>query len=250
MAFTVQNVIDAVSQDIRNQLASTLAGAQQNALIDWTNRTCQEMLRWSNWPFMESNVFYFMTTKGQTDYWVGPTGTGPTNTIDTGLNFTDLYKIEKDSVRDMSNFRQLKWLKEAPIGPTLTFTSGMSRPGQPAAWRQDGDTPNLLQIYPAPDNQNTTQPTPAPPFITQAASGALPARMYFIKLTLVDDLGGESSASTANQNFYIHANNLCTVASPQLLFAGTSDGIQYSHYNVYIQQVTTAAYMSNQSDPG
>ena len=248
--FTVQDVIDGVSQDIRNQLSATLVGKQQDSLIDWTNRTCQEMLRWSNWSFMESNVFYFMTVKGQTNYWIGPTGTGPSNTIDTGLNFTDLYKVAKDSVRDMSNFRQLKWLKEAPIGPTLTYTSGMSRPGQPAAWRQDGDTPNLFQIYPAPDNQNTTQPVPAPPFITQTPGGSLSGRIYFIKITLVDELGGESSASTANQNFLVRTNNLCTVASPQLLFPGTSDGILYSSYNVYAQAVTPTAYQTNQSDPG
>ena len=249
MALTVQNIIDAVSQDIRSQLDSKLAGAQQSALIDWTNRVTNEILRWSNWPFMESIPYYFMTSKGQTDYWVGPKGQGPVDTIDTGLNLRDLYKVERDSVRDMSNMRALKWLKEQPIGPTLNYSSGMARQVQPASYRQDPETPNVIQIYPAPDNQNTTQPVPPPPFITFAAGGALPARMYFVMVTLVDDLGNESSASTTNQSFFVPANTLATVKSPVLIFGGTSTGVQYSKWNVYAVSVTPAAFNTNQSDP-
>ena len=250
MALTVQNIIDAVSQDTRQQFASGTAGAQQTALIDWTNRTHNEMLMWSNWDFMESIPYFFMTMKGQTDYWVGAKGTGPAGTIETNLNLADVYRVEKDSVRDMSNFRALKWLKEQPIGPVLTYSSGMSRQGQPAAFRQDFRTqPNVISIYPGPDNQNTTQPIPAPPFASYATGGALANRIYFIKITLVDDLGGESQVSSANQSFYIPASNLITVQSPELLFGGNSSGIQYSHYNVYAVSVTTASYESNQQDP-
>jgi hypothetical protein len=249
MVLTVQNVIDAVSQDVRLQLASKLAGAQQTALIDWTNRVTNEMMRWSNWSFMESIPYYFMTLKGQTDYWVGPKGQGPVDTVDTGLNLSNLDKVERDSVRDMSNMRALKWMKEQPIGPTLNYTSGMARLGQPAAYRQDPDTPFVLQIYPAPDNQNTTQPTPPAPFLTYLPGGSLPARMYFIMVTLVDSLGNESSASTYNQAFFVPANNLATIKSPVLVFPGTSTGVQYSNWNVYAVSVTPAQFNTNQSDP-
>jgi hypothetical protein len=323
MAFTCQNVIDSVSQDLRQQLSSATAGAQQTALIDYTNRTCQVMLRWSNWSFMESIPYYFMTMKGQTDYWIGPsttyilsaasapvsgnttyTGvnipnnlpagnlitiagftnggnngvfpivsststsivvvnsggileshagtaliTGPAGTVDTQLNLNDVYIIEKDSVRDLSNDRALKWLKEQPIGPTLNFSWGNARLGQPAVYRQDHTNLNILSIYPGPDNQNTSQPVPEPPYATMAAGGTLPARIYFVLLTLVDDLGNEGSPSSNNINFYVPANQLATIKSPELVFGSAANGVKYSHYNVYAVSVTPTAFNNNQSDP-
>jgi len=249
ITLTVQNVIDGVSQDVRQQLSSKLSGAQQTALIDWTNRVTNEMMRWSNWSFMESIPYYFMTLKGQTDYWIGAKGTGPVDTVDTGLNLPNVDKVERDSVRDMSNMRALKWLKEQPIGPTLNYTSGLARNGQPATFRQDPDTPFTLQIYPAPDNQNTTQPVPQAPFLTYAPGGTLPARMYFIKVTLVDSLANESAASSSNQAFFVPANNLATIKSPVLPFPGTSTGVLYSNWNVYAVSETPAQFNTNQSDP-
>lgn len=248
MPYNVQEIINGVSQDCRTQLDSTTVGQAQTALIDYTNRIQKEMQRWSNWDFMISDPQYFITELGQTDYWIGPTGSRPAGTVDTTLNLTDVDKIRKDSVRDMSNFRALKWFREAPIGPVLTFSSGMSRPGQPAAWRQDPNSPNILSIYPAPNNENTYQPVPSTPVIDTATSGALAQRVYFFFVTLVDSEGKESAPCSTAAVQMIPINKVAIVRSPKLVFGQATNGIAYSAYNVYA--VNAVNYPTDRSDPG
>ena len=244
MPYNVQAIIDRVSQDCRNQLNSKLAGNAQNALIDYTDRINKEMLRWSNWDFMVSGTAFFITQKGQTDYWVGPKSDRPSNCVQTNLNLPDVYQMRKDSVRDWSNFRGLKWMRIPALGPVLTFASGKSRSGQPANYSQDYiNTPNIVSIYPAPDNQNVYQPIQSNPIVdvNPTPQGSLPLRMYFVKTTLVDSMGGESLAQTVGTAAAIPANNTCIVRSPQPMFTQAQNGAQYISYNVYAVSTSQAA---------
>src|SRR5260370_3211500 len=75
MSISCQNVIDKVSADIRTQLSSSVAADGQTILIDYVDRIQKQILRWSNWEFMISNPFFFLTHKGQTDYWIGKSAT-------------------------------------------------------------------------------------------------------------------------------------------------------------------------------
>src|SRR5487761_986222 len=233
MPYIVQQVIDQVSQDTRLQVASTAGSVTATALIDYADRIQKQMLRFSRWHFILSDPQYFMTSYGQTDYWLGPAGSLPASTVDTGLHLTDLDLIRKDSVRDLSNNRYIKSLNNQPIGPSLNFTSGQTRPGLPATYWQDINNSNLMHIYPGANNENTFQPFPAAPILTATSSGSLPSRQYYVRLTFVDSIGGESQASTVGQNVYLPANSILTVISPTLYFNQSADGVIYGSYNVY-----------------
>jgi hypothetical protein len=248
MAYNVQSIIDAVSQDCRNQLASKVVGSPQTALIDYLDRIHKEVLRWSSWDFMETVPAYFLTAQGQTDYWVGPVADRPSGTVQTNLGINDMDRIAKDSMYDYSNFRQLKWFQGQPLGPVLTQSSGKSRVGQPAAWVQDYyNTPNIISIYPAPQNLNSYQPVPSTPVVDTLVSGALSTRVYYVKITLCDQNGGESKATNTSACIYIQANSVAVVRSPKLYFPAASNGIKYNGYNVYA--VVSPNFTSNSQDP-
>ncbi len=238
----VSDVINGVSQDVRNQLSSQFGTAGQPVLIDYTNRIHKQMLRFSRWPFLKSEPQYFLTDMGQSSYWVGPVGTGPAGTVETGLNLLDVYQFKKDSVMDLSNQQALKWLFTSPQGPNLIDRTGAGRPGLPAVFTQNLNDPNILQIFPPPNNQNNSQPSPQVPITTTTVSGALPARTYLIKYTLVDTLGGESTSTTVGAPTYIPANSLAMMKSPATGYFGqlpdsfSQSGIQYNRYNVYAVQ--------------
>jgi hypothetical protein len=242
----VSDVINGVSQDIRNQLSASASTAGQPILIDYTNRTHKGMLRFSRWGFLLSQDQFFITLQGESQYWLGPKGQGPPGTVDTGLNLQDMDKIKKDSVVDLSNVRGLKWLSSPPYGPNLNSQTGSGLPGQPATWRQDPNNPNVLAIFPPPNNQNTTQPTTTNPICAAVPGGALAQRTYLVKYTLVDRLGGESSAPIRGTQQFIPANNLLTVKSPangmfgQLPFSLSQSGLPFDRYNVYVVQATIA----------
>jgi hypothetical protein len=243
---TVQNVIDAVSQDIRTQLASKVGSpqAQISALIDYTNRISKQLLRFSRWGFLKSEPLFFVTQLGQSFYWLGAKGQGPAGTVDTGLNLSDVYLIKKDSVNDLSNQQPLKWLSAAPMGPNLIDRTGAGRPGLPAVWSQNQNDPNILQLYPPPNNQNNTQPAPQVPVVTYQPSGALPLRTYIVKITIVDQLGGESTSTTTGAPILIPANNVLVVKSPATgtfgILPPSANVAQnmYNRYNVYVSQAT------------
>lgn len=248
MAYNVQSLINSVSQDCRSQLNAATAGGAQTALIDYLDRVHKEVLRWSNWDFMLSTPVYFLTSQGQTDYFIGPTGDRSPATVQTNLNLPDVDRIRKDSVYDYSNFRELKWLVGQPIGPVLTQASGSARKGQPSVWVQDYvNTPNIIQIFPAPQNLNTFQPVPSTPVVDTQVSGALSARVYYVKVTLVDALGGESSAAASSAVMFIPANSTAVVRAPKLYFPAASNGVQYSGFNVYAVQAQN--FSATSQDP-
>jgi len=199
-----------------------------------------------------------MTAFGQTDYWIGPSSTVPPGMVPTGLNLSNVGIIEKDSVRDISNDRALKYLGSQPIGPTLNFRSGQTRTDMPRVYWQDRWNQNVLHVYPGADNENPYQPYPSPPYVTFAPGGSLLNRTYYIRLTFVDSNGGESAGSSVSVEQQIPADNLLTVTTPVLMNNKTSVGIIYSSYNVYIataegsetlQNVTPIAIGTNWTEP-
>lgn len=248
MAYTsfpkVSDIINGVSQDIRNLLSAQVGAAGQSILIDYTNRVHKRMLRFSRWNFLKSEPLYFLTQLGQSSYWVGPVGTGPAGVVETGLNLTDVYQFKKDSVMDLSNQRALKWLFTSPQGPNLIDRTGAGRPGLPAVFSQNLNDPNILQIFPPPNNQNNTSPAPQVPIVQTTAGGALPVRTYLVKITFVDSLGGESTSTTTGAPIFISANNLAVVKSPAIGYfgvlpdGGSVSGVRYNRYNVYAVTAT------------
>lgn len=228
---TCQNVMDSVARDVRQTLSST-ATPDTTVLIDYVNRIHQDILRTSKWYFLFSAPQEFVTQLGVTNYWLGPTGAGPSNAYDTGLNLTDIRTVKSKTVYDRSNFCALNHIDEAPLVSKVSFADDTSRPGRPAVWRQSVDSPLVMNIYPAPDNQNTYAPQPEPLIVGTTPGGALPDRIYFVAATFVDSLGGESTAPQAAK-IYVPAGQLLLVQPPmEPLVSGTS-GIKYSRWNVY-----------------
>lgn len=230
---TVQDILNEVSQDVRQQLAATVGTPGQPILIDYTNRVHKEMLRFSRWDFLRSVPQYFITEKGQSKYWIGPTGSAPAGTVDTLLNLPDVDKIKKDSVVDISNMRELQWQPAQVWGPTLNDRTGQGISQEPKIFLSNINAPNLIQLTPPPDNANPKQPVPANPICTYVPGGALPARAYFVKCTYVDTVGGESTGQTQGSIVYIPANNLLVVKTPQIVFNYAVSGIKYGQWNVY-----------------
>jgi hypothetical protein len=242
---TVQDVINKVSQDTRLQLSSTQAPGL-NILIDYTNRIHKQVLRFSRWPFMLSEPQYFMTSKGQTDYWIGPNNALPINLVPTSLDLKDVAIIKKDSVRDISNDRPLKFVGERPLGPSLNYRSGQTRQGAPAQFYQNSESdPNILHIYPGADNSNTFKPVPTTPALIAATGGALAQRTYFVRVTFVDSLAGESDGSSVSAQIVVPLNQLCTVLTPSLDFDFTASGVQYGWYNIYMSNTEGTETLQN-----
>jgi len=235
----VQDIINGASQDIHSQL-SAISAPGQAILIDYTNRIHKQVLRFSRWTFLSSDYLYFLTDRGQSKYWLGAAADQPPGTVDTGLHLTDVDKLKKDDVYDITNLRGLKWLSSPPIGPNLITQTGVQRPGLPSNFCQNPNNPFVLEIYPAPDNQNTNQIFPLTPVMTTTAGGALAARTYIVKVTFVDQLGGESIASSnviantqAGGQIFIGANRLAVVKSPVVPIPASTSGELYNKYNVY-----------------
>jgi len=235
----VQDIVNGTSQDIHSQL-STTTNPGLGILIDYTNRVHKQVLRFSRWSFLSSDFLYFLTDRGQTKYWLGQAQDQPPGTVDTGLHLNDVDKINKQEVYDITNLRGLKWLSSPPIGPNLITPSGVQRPGLPSNFIQNPNNPNILEIYPAPDNQNTNQPFPQVPVMTTTTGGALAARTYIVKVTFTDQLGGESTASSniiantqAGGQIFISANKLAVIKSPVVPIPSSTSGEMYNGYNVY-----------------
>lgn len=228
---SIQNVLDAVAQDIRQQLSSAAGSNQQVILLDYLNRVSLEMQRASKWEFLRSSPQKFMTQVGATNYWLGTPGQAPAGSVDTSLNLQDLRVIHR--VFDRTNNRELGRIGEAPLVAKLEYPDSSFRMFRPAMWRQDPTTPQMLNIYPAPDNQNTYQPVPQPPICTTTQGGSLAARTYYVTATFVDSLGGEGTASTRATQITVPAGFLLVVNPPQPGVLTTSTGVQYSRYNVY-----------------
>lgn len=235
---SAQAILNSTAQDVRQSLSAVDVNNGQAALLDYVSRISLEMLRASRWVFLLSAPQQFMTQLGVTDYWVGPAGAAPNTAYDTGLNIANLRIVKPKSVYDRTNFTALGHVDEAPLAARLAYPDGTARPGRPSIWRQDESSPNVLNIYPAPDNQNIYSPQPESPKCTTSAGGSLPARMYFVTVTYIDSFGNESTAPTPTEIF-IPANQLLVVAAPQEPLIAGSTGVQYDRYNVYATSAGT-----------
>src|SRR5581483_10718665 len=141
---TVQNILDGVAQDIRQQLSSQDPARGQGILLDYVNRAQLEILRASRFLFLLSAPQRFITQLGVTDYWLGEAGQPPAGCADTGLNLEDLRTIKPGTVYDRTNNVQLGRVEEAPLVSKLEFPDASFRMFHPATWRQSPTTPLVL----------------------------------------------------------------------------------------------------------
>jgi len=229
---TVANVLTGVSGDIQSAVRNT------TLLTAFVNRAHEQVLRSSNWTFLESSTLWFMTQMDVSDYWIG-TGTAQAGTYNTGLNISDLGKIKESSVLDRSNMKPLKRVSAAPLSSSFAHPDSDPTPGRPKQWRNSPDAPYVLSLYPSPDNQNTYQPTPPGAIVGTTVSGALAQRTYFVNLTLVDSAGGESTVGDADVEIVVPAGSLLTVKSPSLHVTKSATGVQYNKYRVYVGTEST-----------
>jgi hypothetical protein len=154
--------------------------------------------------------------------------------VDTGLNITDLKRIDEESVFDRSNFEQLDKIEFKPDTPGLAYRDNTSRSSTPKAWVEDTLTPYLFRLFPAPNNQNTYQPVPPSAICLNTASGgALPARIYWVNTTLVDTFGNESAAASLPTKVFVAAGKLLTVKLPVPGVTASASGAKYDRFNVY-----------------
>lgn len=234
MATIVSQIVTSAQQDAMNQI-----GNQHPIVLDYCNRVSNDMLRATKWDFLESDVQSFLTRQGVTSYWIGAAGANPAGTFDTGLNLTNVKWIKHGSVYDRSNFRTLGSVTEMPVSAVLNFTDGSSRPGRPAVYRNNVDTPFILNVFPAPDQQNKQAPQPEPPIVSTAVSGALATRTYSLLVTFVDSLNGESTPPQYSSPLFIPANSVAVVLSPTSLLSTNDAGVSYGFYNVYASSSST-----------
>jgi hypothetical protein len=231
MSLLVSTITSLTSQDLRSQLANS--GTDQAILVSFVERAQLDMLRTANWEFLVSGTQQFITKSGVTDYWIGATGTNPSGAVDTGLNISNLKRIDETSVFDRSNFTQLNKVVYKPNLVGLANPDSEERQGIPKAWVEDVANPYLFRIFPAPNNANTFQPVPETPICTTTVSGALVARIYWVNVTLVDSLGYESSAALNPVKIYVPANSVLVVQPPVPGIAASASGIAYNRFNVY-----------------
>jgi len=225
--YTAQDIISGASQDLRSQL-----GTNSTILLDYVDRIHKEILRYSRWQFLLSDIQQFITEPGVTDYWIGATGSNPQGSVDTLLNLTDVFRIKEDSILDRSNNQPLfRTAFRPPNLTTFEFPDGQSRQLRPTNFAHENYS-GTLQLFPAPNNQNTYQPSPESPICITTSGGALAARTYYVRYTIVDSAGNESDASANPTTIYIPASKLLVVKSPKFPIT-SARGVSYAKYKVY-----------------
>ena len=238
-----QTILNSVSQDVRRTLSATVPDDGASVLLDYVNRTSLELLRISRWNFLMSPIQRFFTQLGVVNYWIGPSGQASAGQYDTNLNLTDVRLIADGSVVDRTNFRLLHRVNQMPISAVQMYPDETQRMGRPTSWMQQPDIPNVLSIYPAPDDQNIYTPQPEPPLVRTVLGGTLPDRLYFVTTTFVDSFGKESTAPLAAK-IYVPAGFLLDVQAPtEPLIAGTT-GVRYDRWNVYVVDSSTVGTQS------
>lgn len=238
---TAGSVIESVTQDSQNQAQN------QAILLDYVDRVQKRILRESQWAFLRSEPQRFVTEPGVTDYWIGSTAV-PTGVANTGLNLSDVWAIDPESVWDRSNHRKLEpnTTNVNYSSPNLSNPDAQPRYDHPRAYEYKITYPNLLRLFPAPSSQNTYQPVPQAPLCTYTAGGTLPARTYYIYATFVDSEGGESIPSIYPVMIFVPANFVLNVQVPQAVIA-SSNTASYNRWNVYVGTTADNATKQNAS---
>jgi len=146
---TVQSIINRVAQDLRFQLAST--GQDATILIDYADRRHKEILRRTHWASLLSPVQAFTTVAGFADYYIGPQVVEPQGTKHANLLIDDMQSFKRGSMVDVTN--------KAPLFPTAEtpLSRLFETPGRPKLFRLDPVTPDILTLYPTPDQAYTIE---------------------------------------------------------------------------------------------
>jgi hypothetical protein len=247
------------AQDIITQLYAdnAVTTVQTTVLLQHINRVIQDLVKWSRWRVLRSEYHYFLTQPGATTYWIGA-GTPAAGTVDTTLDISDLFRIDPFSVIDVTNLRHLGRAEQPMLTASHTRADGAYRSGRPQQfWLDDTTDPNRLYIFPAPDNQNTFQPSPtyvpldtitataggsssSPygeiPFGETAFSGSavvLSPREYWVTATFVDEMGGESLPAPPRK-FFVNSGRLLRVfPSFSLPIESNDSNVLYVGFHVY-----------------
>lgn len=243
---TATEVVNKAAQEVRNVLDPT-NGADQAILIDYVNRIQLQMNRASRWAYLLSDVFYFITQRGQTDYYIGVEGQSEAGEVDTLLNLNDVDYISRNSVFDVTHAVQLQKLDEKPYATSISLRDAQFRPGIPAVWRNDLLRPDVVQLFPVPDNQNDYQPVPASPYVFYTPGGSLANRTYYSVYTFTDNFGNEGTASQREARSDVAAGNVAVFKSPQLPYNIDGTGSSYTGYNVYASSTSTQWKKQNPS---
>lgn len=145
---TGQNIVDAVSSDIRGVLSNT--GADATRILGWVDRIHKELLRVSRWKFLLSDVKTFTTTIGTVYYYLG-TGSLPPGAVNTSLALTDVEFVKGRSVVDRTNNKRLFKTDEKPLGDTWVLN------GRPTLYRYDSALPDTFELLPPADGVYTIE---------------------------------------------------------------------------------------------
>ena len=244
LTITASDILAAIHRDTRNTLNNANG---ETLLLDYLDRIHRMIVRRRKWDWLQSAPKRFVTEVGQTDYWIGASGSADAGQVDTALNLSDVYEVKVGSVIDRSGLTPLHREEEPPFHLLAALPDASYQQGPPLEYRYDSRTPNVLSIYPQPDEGNDYEMIPAPPHSTTAAGGSLDARTYFIKVTFVDLEGNESAASSPAARQFVEASKIITVKAPQPPVSTGTAGISYLRYNVYVGTTEGSETLQNGS---
>jgi hypothetical protein len=238
---TVSDVINASIGDSETQTTN------RTKILDYVNRVSLRMLRESNWQFLESETYKFITKPGATKYWLG-SFPAPSGSVDTCLGLDDLRSVIPNSVFDLTEPRQLtEDAKSIRTQIEFLYQDGQDRLGRPRSFACYPDQPKVLHIWPPPDNQNNYYPVPPQTLTGQIQLGSLSNRKLYIETTYVDSFGGESIPSLP-QVQAVAAGHLLTVNAPSPEVPAAS-GINYPFWNVYVATSPQGPYYLQNVQP-
>lgn len=237
---TAGDIINAVIQDAQ------ILATNRNAILDYVDRVSQRILRDTQWCFLRSQPQRFITQPGATDYYLGNLA-APAGSIPTGLDLLDVWSVWSESVFDRTHNVQLNMNSASAMNSVnLSFKDGSWRPGPPRTFKYEIINPNVLSLYPIPDNQNIYQPVPVSPICSPATQGSVASRVYYVYATYVDDQGNESSGSVVPSVIYLPTSTTLVASSPLPEVASAAQ-INYSKWNCYAGLTPTSATLQNAS---
>ena len=240
---TVADILTACQRDLQERFDT---GPQSDLLIDYTDRIQKQILGHRRWDWMFSTAKRFITERGQTLYWIGPSGSEDVGMVDTGLDLSDVRQVKTGHVYDRSNWTEIFNVAESPNYMGWQNPDASYSESAPVQYRNDRLSPNVIGLSPAPDTGSDYEIVPQAPHSTTATGGALSARTYYVRVTFVDEAGNESAASeTARQ--WVAASKLITVQPPQPELTVGSAGITYPSYNVYASTTEGSETLQNVS---
>lgn len=238
---TAGDVINAVIQDSQVQTTN------RPKLLDYVNRTSLRILRESQWSFLQSDYQKFITKAGVDKYWIG-TGAAPNGYANTGLSLSDAESVLPDSVYDFSNALELSQdSAQVRFGRPFLSKDGSTPLGPPRGYACYVREPNVIHLFPPPDNQNSYFPVPEPSLCTEVAGGVLPGRTYYVQTTYVDTQGGEGTSSISFSST-LAVNTLLSVSSPTTEVPSALSP-QYAFWNVYLGGSEVGPFFKQNASP-